>query len=235
VRTWLTLLTAIATLTRAASSAAAEEPTERQLTPDEINTWLERPSGAETADSSAETFLEAPPPPPRSQGLVVESGLGGLGHLGALAHVTPLSPWFHLKAGYEPLRCLLTFAETDLVFSNTSYARSPPPPRTYRLYGFGAGLRFSLPFGDRFGAYLEGSAGLAAVTGDVLEIYGYRQANELNAYFGGRLGAEWYPLNPHLALGVHVGMRSYNQGLRRQRSSETALAVLSGAALRYTF
>lgn len=178
---------------------------------------------------------EAPPPPPRRHGLNVETGVGLLTHVGALAHVSPTSPWFHLQVGYEPFRWLMVFAEGDLVFSNTSYAAQPPPPRTYRLYGFGPGLRFSLPFSERFGGYLEGSAGMARVSDDLLAIYGYEQATTWNLYFGGRLGIEWFAPNPHLSVALSGGARMYQQGLRRERSNEPPLAILGNLGIRYTF
>lgn len=156
-------------------------------------------------------------------------------HLGPLRNVSPTSPRFHLKLGFEPLKFLLVFAETDLTISNTSYAHPPPPPRTYHLLGFGGGLRFTVAFAERFGAHVEGSAGLAEVSSDVLEIYGYSHATQLKPYVGGLLGLDWYPLNPHLAVSLQGGVRSYQSGLRRQRSSSAALALLSGISLRYTF
>ena len=217
-----------------AGSLAAAESAERSLSTPEIESWLDAPSGGEPRDTEDDA-ADVPPPAPRHHGVSVESTLGALGHLGPLKHVTPVSPWFHLKAGVEPFRFLLVFAETDLVFSSTSYARRPPAARTYRLYGFGAGLRFTLQPHERLGTYLEGSLGAAQVSEDVLSVYGYRDANELHPYFGARLGLEWYPVNPHLALGVHAGGRSYGQGLERERSTETALCWLSGASLRYTF
>jgi len=214
--------------------AAAERP-ERALSTPEIESWLDAPSGADGQADAEDDAADAPPPAPRHQGVTVESSLGALGHLGPLKNVTPVSPWFHLKVGFEPFRFLLVFAETDLIFSNTSYARRPPSPRTYRLYGFGAGLRFTLQPLERLGTYLEASLGGARVSEDVLSAYGYRDATELQPYFGARLGAEWYPVNPHLAVGVHGGARTYGQGLERERSTETALCWLGGVSLRYTF
>jgi hypothetical protein len=228
-------LTAVLGLSVGVSAHAAEAPAERQISAEEVQAWLDRPSGAPSSDSLTPGPDEAPPPPPRKHGFTVESGLGALSHLGPLSHVTPTSPWFHLQLGYEPLRWLMVFAETDLVFSNTSYAAQPPPPRTYRLFGFGGGLRGSLGLSERFGAFLEGSAGIASVSDDLLEIYGFLHATEWQPYIGGRLGLEWRPVNPHLCIGLSGGMRTYQSGLRRERSSSSALAVLGGLSLRYTF
>jgi hypothetical protein len=222
-------------LCSAAPAYAETEPERRQLTPREIESWLEAPSGPKTQEDASEDDAEAPPPPPRRHGLTVESGIGALGHLGPLKNISPVSPWFHLKIGFEPFPWLLAFGETDLVFSSTEYAHPPPEPRTYRLYGGGGGLRVTIRVGERLGVYGEGSAGLARVSEDVLEVYGYRSAADFHPYFGGRLGLEWYPVNPHLAIGVFGGLRSYASGLARERSTESALCWLSGVGLRYTF
>ena len=49
------------------------------------------------------------------------------------------------------------------------------------------------------------------------------------------LGLEWYQINPHYALAIHGGIRNYDAGLGRERSSETPLAWVSAVALRYAF
>ena len=216
-------------------ASAADASAERNLSPGEVEAWLARPSGAPTEDTLSPSAEEAPPAPPRKHGFTIETGVGALTHLGPLAHVSPTAPWFHLQIGYEPFRWLMIFAEGDLTFSNTSYAAQPPPTRTYRLYGFGPGLRFSLPFGERFGGYLEGSGGLARVSDDLLAIYGYTEATHLKPYFGGRLGLEWFAPNPHLAVALSFGGRSYQQGLSRERSNEAAIALLGNIGIRYTF
>lgn len=235
MRSALALFIVLSALARARAAQAAEPPAERPLTTNEIEAWLEQPSGAPVVDEATPGPEEAPPPPPRRYGLTVESGVGAMSHLGPLSHITPTSPWFHLKVGFEPWRWLLLFAEADLSFSNTSYAHRPPPARTYRTYGFGGGVRGTLGLSERFGGYLEASAGIAEVSSDVLEVYGYLQATKWKPYFGGQLGLDWYPVNPHFAVSVHCGVRSYQAGLRRERSSERALLALGGVALRYTF
>lgn len=217
------------------SARAAEAGPERTISAQEVDAWLSRPSGAPNEDLLSTGPEEAPPPPPRQHGFTLEAGIGAFSHLGPLAHVSPTSPWFHLQVGYEPFRWLMVFGEGDLVFSNTSYAAQPPPTRTYRLYGFGPGLRFSLPFGERFGVYLEGSGGLSRVSDDLLAIYGYAEATRLKLYFGGRLGLEWFAPNPHIAVALSFGVRSYQQGLKRERSDEAPLALLGNLGIRYTF
>jgi hypothetical protein len=214
-------------------ASAAEEPAQRKLTPEEVEAWLDSrslPTGDQGASSD-----EVPPPPPRHHGLVIESSLGALGHLGPMKHVSPTAPWFLTRIGFEPFRWLMLFAEGDVSFASTAYASQPPPPRTYWLYGLGGGVRFTFGLGEHFGVFVQGSVGGASISEqDVLEIYGYENASDTNAYYGGMLGLEWYQVSPHFALAVHGGVRQYN-GLDRSRSSEGPAAWLSAAALRYAF
>lgn len=228
----LPLIPALLLVTPAA--LAAEEGTERKLTPEEIEAWLDSralPTTGDTAARGGDELL----PPPRRHGLLVETSVGALGHLGPLKNISPTSPWFVLRVGYEPLRWLLVFGEGELSFASTSYASPPPEPRTYWLYGFGAGVRFTIALGEQFGVFLQGSAGGARVSEEnVLSIYGYADADELNPYVSALLGFEWYQVNPHLGLGLHGGIRDYF-GLERSRSGDRPLAWVSALSLRYAF
>jgi len=218
------------------SARAAEDPKERPITPSEVESWLDASSGAKAeADTGADDEALAPPPPPRRKGVVAESSIGAFGQIGDMKHISPIAPWFRVQLGYEPLRFLMVFAEGDLVLANTSYAHPPPPPRTYALWGFGAGLRGTVKASDRVGIYVQGSAGGAEINDDVLGLYGYPNANKLSLYFAGELGVEWYQVSPHLALAVHGGVRDYATTFKRDQSTGPPLAWVSGVALRYTF
>jgi len=215
---------------------AAAEPKERPISTDEVVSWLDSKNEVPPlADEGAGEEQLAPPPPPRHKGFVVETGIGAFGQIGEMKHTSPIAPWFHLQVGYEPLRFLMVFAEGDLVLSNTSYAHPPPPPRTYALWGVGAGLRGTVKASERVGLYLQTSLGGAEVSDDVLSIYGYKDANQLNLYFAGELGAEWYQVSPHFALAAHAGVRDYTATFKRELSNQPPLAWVSGLALRYTF
>jgi len=218
------------------AASAADEPERRQMTAAEIDTWLTKGDQRPEKDSlEADDQEEAPPAPPRDHGFVIESSIGALGHLGPLKNVSPTSPWFHLQFGFEPFSFLMVFAEGELVFSNTSYANRPPEPRGYALFGFGGGLRITVKPMDRFGIYVQGSAGGAKITDDVLFYYGYRNAQELGLYWGGQLGLEWYQVDPHMALALHGGVKNYQSILGRDRGGEQALAWTGGMSLRYVF
>ncbi len=232
------LLACAAWLHGGAAKAADSAAPERQLTPEEIDAWLDSralpPSRAE-ARGSGDADADAPPPPPRRHGWVLESSVGVLGHVGNLKNVSPAAPWFALRFGFEPLRWLMVFAETDLAIASTAYASRPPPPRSYALWSFGAGARLTLKPTERVGLYAQGSLGGGRATEDVLELYGYPNADRLGLYQSGELGVEWYQVNPHLALAVHGGVRHYPKALKRRRDDQPPLAWLGGVALRYTF
>jgi hypothetical protein len=231
------LLTCGASLLGAGVAWGAEaEPRERQLTPEEIDAWLDsRALPKSQADRSGDDEGDAPPPPPRKKGFVLESSIGVLGHLGHLKNISPSAPWFGLRFGYEPLRWLMVFAEGDLAVASTAYAHPPPPPRSYTLWNVGGGVRVTLKPTDRFGIYLQGSVGGGRTTEDVLELYGYPHAEELGMYQSAELGLEWYQINPHLALALHGGVRNYPRTLQRERHTQPPLTWLSGLALRYSF
>ena len=232
--TALALVAAVSSWLLTAHAHAAEGPKERAITPGEVESWLDAKEQPIT-DEGADSDELAPPPPPRHRGFVVESSIGAFGQIGAMKNISPIAPWFHLQFGYEPLRFLMVFAEGDLMISNTSYAHPPPEPRTYALWGFGAGLRGTVKATDRVGLYLQGSLGGAEVNDDVLGIYGYPNADSFNVYFAGELGVEWYQVSPHLALAVHGGVRDYTATFKRDQSSQPPLAWVSGVSLRYTF
>jgi hypothetical protein len=221
----------------ALASAAEAQPKERQLTPEEIDAWLDSRAMPKSQGDRAtgDDDLDAPPPPPRKKGFVLESSIGVMGQMGHLKNITPTAPWFGLRFGYEPLRWLMVFAESDLFVASTSYARQPPPPRSFVFWNVGAGFRITVKPTDRFGVYLQGSLGGGRATEDVLELYGYQHAEELGFYQSAELGFEWYQINPHLALALHGGVRNYPRTLKRDRDSQPPMTWLSGVALRYTF
>ncbi|HEX6272327.1 MAG TPA: hypothetical protein VFZ53_04785 [Polyangiaceae bacterium] len=216
--------------------AAAAESRERQITTDEIESWLDAEPGAKPVDTGADEGDEEPLPAPRRHGLTVESGVGFVNHLSELKHIMPLAPLFQVRVGYEVLPWLMPFVESDVAFASTAYASRPPPPRAFFHLAAGAGLRLSVALSDTFGLLGQGSLGIAFVSEqNVLSIYGYPNADEPNLYFGGELGFEWFPINPHLSLGVRGGLRTYGAGLTRETGGGAALALLGTGQIRYTF
>ena len=229
--TWVSLLLSSIAVS---GGARAAETRERQITTSEIEGWLDAEPGAKPVDEGADEADEEPLPAPRRHGLVVESGVGFVNHLGDLKHITPVAPLFQVRVGYEFLPWLMPFVESDVAFAATTYASRPPPPRAFWHLAGGAGLRFTFAISEAFGVMAQGSLGLAMVSEqNVLSVYGYPNADEPNLYLGGEAGIEWYPVNPHLALGVRGGLRTYS-GMARE--SETApFALLGSGQIRYAF
>jgi len=217
-------------------AGAAEEPKERQITTGEIESWLDRDPSATPGDQGVSPAEDKPLPAPRRHGFVIESGLGFVTQFGDMAHITPSAPLFQLRFGYEVLRWLMPFIESDLVFANTAYASEPPPPRSYFHFAAGAGVRFTAPVGRVLAIFGQGSLGLAKISEqNVLSIYGFPNADQWNLYFDGEAGLEWYQVNPHLALAAHGGVRSYGKGLTRENGNGGSLAAIASANLRYAF
>jgi hypothetical protein len=210
------------------SPAKPDEPTRQ-----EVEAWLE--ARALPADVSAEPAPEAPPLPPRDHGFVVEGAVGALGHIGDMRFISPMSPLFHLKIGWEPVRWLMLFALGDVAFGSTSLANPPPGPRSYYLWGIGAGVRATWEPTDWLGLFVQAEIGAARVSEDVLATYGFADADSVSPYFGAGLGLEWYQVSPHLALVTQGGIRNYGEMLDRQLSGGTPLAWLASAGISYTF
>ena len=216
-----------------AGVARAEEPAPG---PDQqqIESWLE--SEPATADLSATSAPEAPPPPPRKHGFVVESSFGFMGNLGAMRHVTPTMPWFRAAFGWEPTKWLMLLAQGDIATGSTGLASAPPEPRGFALWGLSGAVRFGVQPARFVGLSLQGEIGAARVTEDVLRTYGFTDANSVGPYFGALLGVEWYQVSPHLALVAQGGVRSYAQIFDRPLlTGGPAVAWIGAAALKYTF
>lgn len=204
------------------------------MTQEEIEKWLDSQDDGSEAVADTGPAPEAPPPPPRHHGFVLQSSVGGLGHLGPMSSVSPTSPEFRLTAGYEILDWLMVLGEANLVLSSTRYANPPPGPRTYAYYAFGGGLRFTVGIGESFAVYLQGALGASRANDDVLINHGYLDSTTLSLYYGGLIGFEWYQVNPHLALGIDAGV-NYYVGFARELSTSPPLAVRSAVSIKYTF
>jgi hypothetical protein len=165
---------------------------------------------------------------------VLETGAGAVFQLGALRHVSPPSPWLQVHLGYEVAEWFMVLVNADLTLADTSYAARPPEPRTYAHYAVGAGGRFQFRLASWLAAHAQLELGISEVTEDVLEQYGYRQADSLGFHYGARLGLEWLQVNPHLALGAQGTLRNYS-GLDRANNADAPLAAIGALTLRYAF
>lgn len=234
IRSSLHVPAVLAAVLWASAAEAADEEAAADPSQAEIEAWLDARAVNDTRDDGGDVE-EAPPLPPSARGFVIQMGLGAQGHIGPLGEVAPPGPWLHLQSGYEIWDWFMPFLEGDLFWSETSFANPPPEPRAFALFGFGAGLRFTIRPADRFGMYLQGSAGFARVRQDVLEVYGFVDSRDFGLYFGGMLGLEWYMKSPHYAVVATGGARSYGATLERQRSGDPALAWMGELSLRYAF
>lgn len=197
---------------------------------------LEKDVKAKTPEDLTAPAPEAPPPTPYKKTLVLDSTLGALGFLGKFGKLAPPAPWMHTQLGYEIFRWLMVYGEGELAFTDTSRDQSQPNTRAFSIFGFGGGARLSIRFTERFGIYGQGGLGFmkADVPQNALAIVGFKNAESLGLYLGGRLGLEWFQLDRHFALGLDGGVRKA-QGFARATGSDSGLAVDGGVALRYAF
>jgi hypothetical protein len=223
----------------AASSAHADEPAVDANAHVDLNKDTETPAAPPApADLTAPT-PEAPPPQPYKKTFVLDSSIGALGFLGAFQKVSPWGPWLHTQLGYELLSWLMLYGEGDLAFTDTSNRVQPPETRSFPIYGFGGGTRFTVRFTDRFGIYAQAGLGAmkALVGQNVLGLFGFRDAESLGLYLGGRLGIEWYQIDRHFGLGLTFGART-PQGFAitgQAGGGGTPIALDTGVSLRYAF
>jgi hypothetical protein len=213
-------------------AANAAEEGSAKVTDQALEAWLsQEPDQADTSKPDAE--LEAPVLPPRRHGWVLEGSVGALGHLGNMQSVSPVAPWFRLQVGYELFDWLMLFGQGDVALSTTSLASTPPGKRGYALFGMGGGARLSWQAFSAIGFYLQGDAGMASITEDVLSTYGYPDADRLRPYAGATVGIEWFQLSPHYALAVSGGARDYFQNFDRINGDRPPWVWFSSVAIRY--
>jgi hypothetical protein len=189
-----------------------------------------------SAAEEAVALEDAPPPAPYAKGLVVDGSVGAIGFIGQFRHLAPPGPWFHAQIGYELLNWLMVFGEGELSFTDTSNGDNPPNVRSFDMFGFGGGVRLTWRITDRIGIYGQPAIGAmkADTAKNVLGLHGYKDAESLGAWFGGRAGFEWYQIDRHMALGLNIGFRDIT-GFKQINKSDTPLAIDGGVSLRYAF
>jgi len=228
----LACATASADLPAASASASVSAtPTAAALPP--TDDGLGPPTTSILPDAPA----EAPPPLPRKKGLVLENALGALGYGGQFRHVAPPGVWLHAQLGWEFLRWLMLFGEGEMTYTDTSEAQDETKAHAVPIFGFGGGLRFTLHFTERVAAFIQGQVGAmrADVPTNELTVLGFRNAESLNVYFGGRLGLEYYQVDRHLAIGIMGGPRDAQGFAKLTTTSDAGLMWDAAATIRYTF
>jgi hypothetical protein len=231
---------AVATIALLASSIArADEPAapETPATPPVGQVDLTKDTKPAGAEDPTAVPPEAPPPPPYKKTLVLDASVGAIGFLGQFRKIAPPGPWMHVQLGYELFKWLMLYGEGELAFTDTSNKQDPPKTRAFAMFGFGGGARFTVRFTDRVGVYAQAGLGMlkADVPTNAFGILGFRDAESLGLYLGGRLGVEWYQIDRHFALGLNTGIRTAQGFAKTGASRDTPLALDGGASLRYAF
>jgi hypothetical protein len=180
---------------------------------------------------------EAPPPLPRKKGLVLESRLGGMAYLGKFGNVAPTGAWLQTQLGWEFFKWLMVYGYGELALTGTSNTTPETTTTYFPIYGFGGGLRFTIPVTGRVAIFLQGNAGAmsAIVPRNTLTILGFQNAETLGFAVGGRVGVEWYQVDHHIALTLGVGLRDAFNFKIQDGESDVPLMLDAGLALRYTF
>ena len=237
----LVIATTVIAPTMTASRARAEETSETRTTQPappiaagQID--LEKDTQSSALVDAPAAPAEAPPPPPYKKSVVLDSSIGALVFLGKFGKTAPPAPLLRVQLGYELFKWLMLLGEGELGFTDTSRSQDPPKTRAFPIFGFGGGARLTVRFTDRFGVYLQGDIGAmkADIRRRALEIIGFKDAEDLGLYVGGRLGVEWYQLDRHFALGLTGGLRDAT-GFKRTIGTDTPLAFDAGASIRYAF
>jgi hypothetical protein len=242
-RSWLALGVALggptlSLTTAGAARAQGPDTAPAPLAPDakiDISTTPEAEPSPEQ-DAATKAFAEAPPPRPRRKGLVVESSLGVLGFAGQFGHVAPPAFLMRAQVGYEVTDWLMFFGEGELAFTGTNEAEDEAQAFSFPIWGFGAGARATFHASERVAFFVQGQldAMAADVPHDTLTILGFRNAESLNASFGGRVGIEWYQIDRHLALSVEGGARDAT-GFAMVTANDFPLMWDTALGIRYVF
>ena len=220
-----------------AGPALAQDDQQQTITTEQAETAIQKADARKDLSTLPEAPLEAPPPPPRKKGLVLEQSLGAVGWVGKFGGLTGHPAiWANTQLGYELFKWLMVFASGDLAFTDTGSSVGPTQNRPFPILAFGGGIRFTIPFTQRVGMYIQGSAGgdVAYVQSGVLANFGYGNAEKLGFYAGGRAGIEWFQVDRHLALGLSGGAR-YMANFAYEVGGDLPLAWDATVDLRYTF
>ena len=179
----------------------------------------------------AQVIAEPAPPPfpdPKkfARGFFATGELGALVFLGRTAKYAGAGPQFGVRLGYDIFRWLAVQVH---VSGASSDANLPPPTlgQSFQTYLYLGELRGSIQI-RRFGLFLEGGAGFAQISNNVLDLVNITERNNHFSFsvLGGA-GLDYHTLNRHFSFGLDVDY------IWMQGFSNTS-ALTATAYLRYT-
>jgi hypothetical protein len=234
-RTALVFLAATALTMSAAEPRARADEATVQLAPSQVD--LDKDKQPAQGEDVPGPPPEAPPAAPYKRTVVLDSTMGTMVFVGEFGKVAPPALWLHTQLGVELFKWLMFFGEGELAFTDTSNKVDQPRTRSFPLFGFGGGARFTLHVTERVGIFAQASFGAmkADIATNALGVIGFKDAESLGLYAAGRLGVEWYQIDRHFALGLNGGVRDAQSLARVGSSGDTPLVVDGGVALRYAF
>jgi hypothetical protein len=164
---------------------------------------------------------------PASTGYFAEVGLGATAYVGSAADYSSVGPTMVLRLGRDLFSWLSVGAYLG---GSTHEATVPPPPEGeyYQLYRGGGDARLGGRF-DRLAVFVEGGAGVAMISTNVLgKVMITEPGERFSLTFHGGAGAEYQIENRHYAFGVAI-----DGWLLTQFDAATALE--GRLYLRYTY
>lgn len=197
------------------------------------------PPGGPGREPIDTTRLDVPRLPPEAiapqrelyeRGFFVEAQLGASTFVGDARSVSHPGPRLGIAFGYELTRWFALLLAVDGSMHQTRN-RPPPAHTSYELVQGTLGARFSIPFSAQLALWLQGQAGVAWSSGDVLRALGFRDAFKPGLAYGGELGFDYHLHARHHSLGLLAGARM----LPSLAKDDLTLALYGSAYLRYVF
>ncbi len=138
---------------------------------------------------------------PASTGWYAEGGLGAVAFLPAASDAAEIGPAFHVRVG----RDLFSWLSIGIVLAASSHeATVPPPPdgEWFQLYRGAGDVRLGGRF-DRIALFVEGGAGLALISSNVLgKVMITDPGEDFTIAFQAGGGVEYQLENRHYAFGL---------------------------------
>ena len=138
---------------------------------------------------------------PASQGWFAEGGLGAVAFLPSVASDARPGPVLELRVGHD----VFSWLSIGVELAASSHEATVPPPPTgewFQLYRGNADVRIAGRF-DRIGLFLEGGAGLAMISSNILgKVMVTDPGEHFTVAFQGGAGLSYQLENRHYAIGL---------------------------------